>query len=394
MSILDRMRPDLANFRAYASARKSGFTARIRLDANECPWDPGEEGNEAAAGLNRYPSPQPAELRAQLADLYASVPERLWIGRGSDEAIDLLLRAFCRAGKDNIVAHAPTFGMYRVAANLQGAGYRELRLSANDDFALDAEKLLALTDADTKIVVVCSPNNPTGTLYHDDRLGWLAERLAGRALLLVDEAYLEFAGVGSAAALIDRHDNVAVLRTLSKAHALAGARVGTLIADAAVVDLVARIAAPYPLPTSSTRAALAVLDEAARERTMKRITTVVLERTRVANSLASCSDVQQVWPSAGNFLLVRFGDAGPAFQRVLAAGILVRDFSSHAGLENCLRITLGRPDENDALLDALGAIERVSGRRADDRRAVDARPASAAHVSVQDVRAGSDGDPR
>jgi histidinol-phosphate aminotransferase len=359
MSLLDRIRPELAAFKPYASARRSGFEARIRLDANECPWDLGEEGNGAAADLNRYPSPQPAELIAQLAALYEVDPARVWLGRGSDEAIDLLLRAFCRAGHDNVVALTPTFGMYRIGAQLQGAAYRTLDLHADDGFAFDAEKLLALCDEDTKLVIVCSPNNPTGTLYHDARLPWLAERLAGRALLLVDEAYLEFAGVASAAGLIDRHPNVAVLRTLSKAHALAGARVGALIADAVIVDLVARIAAPYPLPTSSMRAALAVLDEQARARTQKRVVTLLLERTRVAAALAELGEVEAIWPSSANFLLVRFADARAAFARLLAAGILVRDFSAQPGLANCLRITLGRPDENDALLDALRAGERV-----------------------------------
>jgi histidinol-phosphate aminotransferase len=169
MSLLARMRPDLAAFAPYPSARRSGFEARIRLDANECPWS----GEADASGLNRYPSPQPAELRARLAALYDVEPERLWLGRGSDEAIDLLLRAFCRAGRDNVVALAPTFGMYRIGAQLQGAEYRALALRAEDDFALDDEALLALTDADTKLVVVCSPNNPTGTLYHGERLAEL-----------------------------------------------------------------------------------------------------------------------------------------------------------------------------------------------------------------------------
>ncbi|HEY0229664.1 MAG TPA: histidinol-phosphate transaminase [Dokdonella sp.] len=360
MSLLDRIRPELAAFTPYASARRSGFEARIRLDANECPWDLGEEGNGAAADLNRYPSPQPAELIAQLAALYDVDRARIWLGRGSDEAIDLLLRAFCRAGRDNVVALAPTFGMYRIGAQLQGAAYRTLDLHANDAFAFDAEKLLALCDDDTKLVIVCSPNNPTGTLYHDERLPWLAERLAGRALLLIDEAYIEFAGIPSAANLIDRHPNVAVLRTLSKAHALAGARVGALIADAALVDFVARIAAPYPLPTSSMRAALAVLDEAARARTQKRVVTLLVERTRVATALCALAEVDTIWPSAANFLLVRFADARATFARLLAAGILVRDFSAQPGLANCLRITLGRPDENDALIDALRAGERGS----------------------------------
>ncbi|MEO6689765.1 MAG: aminotransferase class I/II-fold pyridoxal phosphate-dependent enzyme, partial [Dokdonella sp.] len=165
MSLLARVRPELATFKPYASARRAGFEARIRLDANESPWDLRDEGVDIDAGLNRYPSPQPADLRARLAALYGTDPARLWVGRGSDEAIDLLLRAFCRAGRDNVVAFAPTFGMYRIGTALQGADYRALALDADDGFALDPEKLLALCDDDTKLVIVCSPNNPSGTLY-------------------------------------------------------------------------------------------------------------------------------------------------------------------------------------------------------------------------------------
>jgi histidinol-phosphate aminotransferase len=357
MSMLERARPELVAFAPYASARRAGFDARVRLDANESPWDVADDGI-ADPGLNRYPQPQPDALRARLAALYDVDAASLWLGRGSDEAIDLLLRAFCRAGRDNVVAFAPTFGMYRVGAALQGAAFRALALSADDGFALDTDRLLALADDDTKLVIVCSPNNPSGTLYHGDALERLARALDGRAMLLVDEAYLEFAGVASASALLAHHSNVAVLRTLSKAHALAGARVGALLAHPEVVDLVARIAAPYPLPSGSVRAASAALEPAALARTRARIATLVAERERVAAALAVVDDVRAVWPSAGNFLLARFADARDAFARLLGAGILVRDFSAQPGLANCLRITIGRPDENDALLAALDGTRR------------------------------------
>ena len=361
MSMLTRIRPDLAAFATYPSARRSGFEAAIHLDANECPWD--SEGNDGAiseAGLNRYPSPQPEDLRQRMAELYGVNPRRLWLGRGSDEAIDLLLRAFCCAGIDNIVAHAPTFGMYRVGAQLQGAEYRALPLDAGSDFALDAQGLLDFTDENTKLVVLCSPNNPTGTLHHGAALGWLAERLAGRALLLVDEAYIEFAGIVSATELLDRHDNLVVLRTLSKAHALAGARIGALIAAEDIIDLIGRIAAPYPLPTPSVHVGLAALGDDAQARTRQRIALLIEERERLATALRRAPEVDKVWPSAGNFLLVRFSDARAMFRRLLDAGILVRDFSSQAGLEQCLRISVGRPDENDALLAACGVEDKVS----------------------------------
>jgi histidinol-phosphate aminotransferase len=357
MSILARARPDLADFRAYVSARGSGFDAPVRLNANESPWD----DDRAPHGLNRYPDPQPPVLRQRLADLYGVDPERLWIGRGSDEAIDLLLRAFCRAGRDRIVTLAPTFGMYRIGAQLQAAQCHEVMLDPDENFALDPERLLAATDANTKLVVVCSPNNPTGALYHDV-LSFLAERLRERALLVVDEAYIEFSGAPSASTLIDRHDNVAVLRTLSKAHALAGARVGSLIAREEVVEFVRRIAAPYPVPSPCVKLALSALAKEPLRIARARAKELVEERARVASALPEIGDVRRVWPSSANFLLARFSDGNAAFQRALAAGIVVRDVGSQTGLADCLRITIGTPRENDALLDALRG-ESVRSRK-------------------------------
>jgi len=354
MSVLARVRPDLAAFRAYVSARSSGLDAPIRLNANESPWSADGE----SSGFNRYPEPQPAALRARLAALYGVDARQLWIGRGSDEAIDLLLRAFCRAGRDNIVTLTPTFGMYAIGAQLQGAQCREVVLDPSSDFALDVERLLSQTDANTKLVVVCSPNNPTGTLYHE-ALDFLAERLAGRALLVVDEAYIEFAGVPSAAALMERHDNIAVLRTLSKAHALAGARVGALIAREEITAFVARIAAPYPLPSPCVDLALAALEPHALDEARARVATLLGEKARVTNALAEFSCVDRTWPSAANFVLVRFDDARAAFDRALAAGVVLRDVSAQPGLSSCLRITIGAPTENNRLLDALANIARA-----------------------------------
>ena len=350
MSLLQRARPELVALKPYASARRSGFKARIRLDANELPWD--ELDDERSESLNRYPEPQPERLRKRIAALYGIAAERLWIGRGSDEAIDLLLRAFCRAGHDNVVALAPSFGMYRIGATVHDARFRAVTLDPSADFALDQDVLLAQIDADTKLVFLCSPNNPSGTLFHQ-HIDSLASALASRALLVVDEAYIEFADAVSACGLLDRHANLAVLRTLSKAHGLAGARIGSLIADEEIVDLVARIAPPYPLPAPSVRAGLRVLEPAALERTRERIALLVRERERMRAMLANLPAVRKVWPSFGNFLLLRFADSRRAFERLLAHDILVRDFSSQPGLDNCLRISIGTQADNDAVLAAL-----------------------------------------
>lgn len=347
MSLLDRIRPDLAGFAPYASARSGGRSAEVRLDANESPWPQAFDG----AGLNRYPMPQPEPLRRALARLYGVEPAQVWTGRGSDEAIDLLLRLFCRAGQDNVVAVAPTFGMYRVAARLQGADYRALALDADAGFALDEHALLTQVDEGTRIVFLCSPNNPAGTLYHE-HLARLAVRLAGRALLVVDEAYIEFAGIDSAVGLLAEHENLAVLRTLSKAHALAGARIGSLLAHPDLVRMVAAIAPPYPLPTPCVDAALAALGPAELSATRERVDILVDERERMRRILAGAVGIERIWPSAGNYLLLRCTDAAGAYARAVAGGVLVRDFSGQPGLAGCLRLSIGSRQENERLLRA------------------------------------------
>ena len=346
MNILDRLRPDLKDFVPYASARRTGSVGRIRLDANESPWP-----SRGGTALNRYPAPQPVELLTALAELYGVATTNVWAGRGSDEAIDLLVRAFCRAGVDNVVAATPTFGMYSIAARLQGAGFRGVPLEARDGFQVDTDRLLAAVDADTKIVVLCSPNNPTGTLNHDAIEG-LARSLENRALLLVDEAYIEFAGARSAIGDLARFGNLAVLRTLSKAHALAGARIGALVAHPAVITLVNAIAAPYPLPTPSVDAALVALSRDALTAADQRVGMLVDERERVCRHLALATDIDEVFPSSANFVLVRCVDASRRFGELLEAGIRVRDVSSQPGLADCLRISIGSPVENSELLAA------------------------------------------
>src|SRR6185437_6976687 len=200
-----------------------------RLHANELPWRPLDD--DSRAGLNRYPEPQPRALIDRLAELYAVAPASLLVGRGSDEAIDLLTRAFCRAGSDAVLVCPPTFGMYSVCARIQGAEVLQTPLTAADGFALDEHAVLERCAPAVKLVFLCSPNNPTGNLLDEGAILRIARRLAGRALLVVDEAYIEFADRSSLARLVAEVPNLAILRTLSKAYGLAGARCGALIAD-------------------------------------------------------------------------------------------------------------------------------------------------------------------
>ncbi|MBB5014274.1 histidinol-phosphate transaminase [Rehaibacterium terrae] len=352
--VLDLVREDLRQFAGYASARRSGLTGSVWLNANESPWPSPADGG---LGLNRYPDPQPAALHAELAALYAVDEERVLISRGSDEAIDLLVRALCRAGRDAVVLAPPTFGMYAVCARLQDARRIEVPLiDTADGWALDIDAVIASArDGGARIVFLCSPNNPTGEVVPREAIERAAVALADQAVVVVDEAYGEFAAQASAATLLPRHPNLAVLRTLSKAHALAGARIGALLADPALIRVLRNVAAPYPLPSPSVRAALAALQPATLDETRRRIACVIAERQRVFAALSALPGVRRCYPSQGNFLLVRFVEAELAFRRLLAAGVVVRDMRGYPGLGDALRISIGTVQDNDTLLAALGA---------------------------------------
>ncbi|MFZ0869935.1 MAG: histidinol-phosphate transaminase [Rhodanobacter sp.] len=348
MSVLDLARAEIRAMQPYSSARMEASGGQVLLNANESAWaPPGDSG----LGCNRYPEPQPAALVDALADLYAVRREQLLVGRGSDEAIDLLVRAFCRAGEDAILIQPPTFGMYAVCAKIQNAGVIEVPLAA--DFTLDVDAALAALTPAVKLVFICSPNNPTGQCIPRTSVEQLALALVGRALLVVDEAYVEFAGTGSVADLIDRYDNLAVLRTLSKAWALAGARVGSLLANAEVIALLRRIMPPYPLPLPCVAAALSALSAPGQVSARENLTIVREQRALMHDALGRLPGVRDVLPSQANFLTVRFDDAGAIYGRLLAAGIVVRDVRRYPNLDDALRITIGTPAENARVLAVL-----------------------------------------
>jgi len=348
-SVLELARADIRALVPYSSARMEAVGGELLLNANESAWPPfGDEG----LGCHRYPDPQPVALLEKLAALYGVGTEQLLVGRGSDEAIDLLVRAFCRAGTDAILIQPPTFGMYAVCARVQGAGVLEVPLTS--DFALDVEAVLAAVTPAVKLVFVCSPNNPTGRAARPAQIERLAQALMGRALLVVDEAYVEFSDEGSVAGWIGRYENLAVLRTLSKAWALAGARVGCLLADADVIALLRRIMPPYPLPSPCVAAALAALSTPGQAAARMRLATIRDERVRMGEALRRLPGVREVLPSKANFLAVRLHDAAAAYRRLFDAGIVVRDVRRYQGLADALRITLGTPTENDRVLAVLG----------------------------------------
>ena len=357
--VLDLVREDLRGFAGYRSARSESLRGDVWLNANESAWANPADPSE---GSRRYPEPQPAALRERLSRLYGCAPDELLIGRGSDEAIDLLVRALCVAGRDAVLVTPPVFGMYAVCARMQNARLVEVPLVERAqgfcvDFDAVAEQALA---APVRLVFLCSPSNPSGGAVALQDVAALARRLLGRALVVVDEAYGEFSDQPSAVALLAGHPNVAVLRTLSKAHALAAARVGVVIASAALVEVLRRCQAPYPVPAPCSELALAGLSDQALAQTRRRVARVVSERQRVAAALASLPGVARVYASQGNYLLVRFHDAQAAFDSLLAAGVVVRDQRAAPQLGDALRITIGTPHENDRMLAALRPREAVA----------------------------------
>jgi histidinol-phosphate aminotransferase len=342
-------RADILALEPYAHAVwQPGLT---RLHANELPWR--AAGDESAQGLNRYPEPQSPALIARLAEFYRIPLNHLLLCRGSDEAIDVLVRAFCRAGEDAVITCPPTFGMYEIAARLQGAQVVSVPLLADRGFALDVSTVLDHCAANVKLVFLCSPNNPTGNLLASEAILEIVNALVGRAIVVVDHAYIEFAAPDDAIYREPRPANLAILRTLSKAHGLAGARLGTVIAHPEVVALLRKIVTPYAVPQLVIEAALAVLTASHVQTLPGRIALVRSERTRMQEALRQLPGVRTVLPSEANFLLVRFQDPRTILARALQAQLLIRDARSYHGLSDALRISIGAPDENDRLLQAL-----------------------------------------
>lgn len=346
-SILALARPDIVALKAYSHA--SWDPAFDRLHANELPWR--AETDRSRAGLNRYPEPHPHELAERLAQLYGVRTAQLLPGRGSDESIDLLVRGFCRAGVDNVIICPPTFGMYAVAARIQGAIVREVALLADQGFALDADAVLSACDEQTRIVFLCSPNNPTGNAMQPAAIDKLLRALAGRALVAVDEAYIEFSGDGSLSQALDRYPHLVVLRTLSKAFGLAGARVGSLLAGEEIVSLLAKVIPPYSIPQLTIEAVLATLAAPQLAVQRERVAQIRAERERLRAALTSARGVRKVWPSVANFLLVDFDDAGRVLEAARNARLLIRDMRTVSPA--ALRISVGTPEQNDRLIRSL-----------------------------------------
>lgn len=331
------VRPNIAALTPYSTARDEyGGPIGIFLDANESPYE---------NGYNRYPDPHQAALKARIGTIKGIPSENLFLGNGSDEAIDLVFRVFCIPGKDNAVIMAPSYGMYGVAADINDIAVRTVRLEA--DFSLDTEKLLATCDADTKVIFLCSPNNPSGNAFPKAQLLEICDRFPG--VVVVDEAYADFSSEGSLVSEAATRENLIVLQTLSKARAMAGLRIGLAISSTEIIGLMSEVKYPYNLSRAAMEKALEFLEKDITEE----INTIITERERLNKILPRYTYVREVFRSDANFLLVRVDAPDALYAYLLDQGIIVRNRNRVKGCEGCLRLTVGLPQENDALLRAL-----------------------------------------
>ncbi len=338
--IRDLLRPNIAALTPYSTARDEyDGPIGIFLDANESPFE---------NGFNRYPDPHQKSLKACISSIKGILPENLFLGNGSDEAIDLVFRLFCTPGRDNVVAMAPSYGMYSVAAAINDIEVRQVQLE--EDFSLDTEKLLEAADGGTKAIFLCSPNNPTGNAFPKEQLLDISARFSG--IVVVDEAYADFSDRGSLAREACAMENLIVLQTLSKARAMAGLRIGLAIANREVIRYLSMVKYPYNLSAAAQEKAIQLLGYPVDEE----VALLKSERKRLYGALPRFPFVRKVYPSDANFLLVKVDDADRLYGFLLEKGIIVRNRSRVRGCENCLRLTVGLPSENDALLQALDSF--------------------------------------
>ena len=339
--VLKLVRPNILGLEAYSTARDDcgSNQPEIFLDANENPY---------SNGINRYPDPHQKALKAKISEIKGISADSLFIGNGSDEAIDLVYRVFCVPGVSNAVSIAPSYGMYEVAAAMNDIEFRKVQL--RPDFSMDTEAMLAATDSKTRLMFICSPNNPTGNSFPVEQIEDILERFGG--VVVLDEAYIDFSVRPSLTSLVKRYPNLIVLQTLSKAWGMAGLRIGLAVADPAVISLMSKVKYPYNINVVAQKMALMKLDEAAKD---KAVAEIVGQRFRLEKELRKCPEVKGIYSSDANFLLVRFDNPDEVYGRLLAGGVIVRNRSKVPGCEGCLRITVGTPAENDRLLRLLSS---------------------------------------
>lgn len=337
------IRANIKTLKPYSSARDEfSGEAKVFLDANE-----NSLGSPLIKWYNRYPDPHQQAVKQQLSKIKGIAPEHIFLGNGSDECIDILFRCFCEPGKDNIIICPPTYGMYEVSANINDVEIRKAPLLP--DFQLDLVHLENLADTNTKIIWLCSPNNPTGNSLNRTDIEMVLNNFHG--IVVVDEAYINFAQQKSFVQELVEYPNLVVLQTLSKAWGLAGLRLGMAFASQSIIELMNKVKPPYNINQATQELVLKALEEVGQVNDM--IKMLVDMRGALAEVFESMPTVEKVYPSDANFILVKIKDARKIYEFLLTKGIVLRDRSNVALCEDCLRITIGSEKENTALVDAM-----------------------------------------
>ncbi|MBX9778907.1 MAG: histidinol-phosphate transaminase [Sediminibacterium sp.] len=337
------IRDNIKNLVAYSSARDEfSGEAKVFLDANE-----NSLGSPLTKWYNRYPDPHQLAIKQKLAIIKSIPVEHIFLGNGSDECIDLLFRSFCNPGKDNVVICPPTYGMYQVSANINDVGIKKVPLT--EDFQLDLIHLENVVDANTKMIWLCSPNNPTGNSLNRADIEMVLNNFNG--LVVVDEAYINFSKQKSFLQELADYPNLVVLQTLSKAWGLAGLRLGMAFASAAIIEVLNKVKPPYNISQATQELVLKALDEVGQVNDMIKL--LVDMRDALADVFRSMPTVEKVYPSDGNFILVKVKDARKLYEFLITKGIVLRDRSNVQLCEDCLRITVGSEKDNTILIDAM-----------------------------------------
>lgn len=346
MEIRDLIRPHLLQLKPYSSARDE-YTGKfgVFLDANENPF-----GTPGGNSYHRYPDPYQSSLKEKISKIKDIAPEQIFLGNGSDEAIDLLIRAFCEPGIHNVCITPPTYGMYEVSAEINNVPI--LRVNLRADFSLDCDALIQNIDIDTRIIFLCSPNNPTGNSLPPQEIIKILNAFKG--IVVVDEAYIDFSLQDSMITLLPHHKNLVVIQTLSKAWGMAGLRLGMAFAHAEIINILNRIKPPYNINEATQKIALEALDHVAEKE--KLVTDIFGIREEFGLKLKAMPNVHKVYPSDANFLLVKVNGARFVYEKLIERQIIIRDRSKVQLCEGCLRISIGTPDEMVSLEKALNEI--------------------------------------
>lgn len=343
----DYIRPHILNLKPYSSARDEfSGDAKVFLDANENPFD------DAHNGYNRYPDPHQKAIKAKISKLKSVAKESIFLGNGSDEAIDLLYRIFCEPGKDAVITCPPTYGMYGVSAAIHNVKNIEVPLSS--DYQLEVENILRAAGKEVKMLFICSPNNPTGNSLRKDAIKALLDQFKG--IVIIDEAYIDFSPQESYSKLIEEYPNLVVMQTLSKAWGLASVRLGMAFANAELIEILDKVKPPYNISGPNQEVVLEALKETTAME--KQVADILAERDVLAQMLADVPGVKQVHPSDANFLLVEIIGASSIYNKLIAQGVVLRDRSKVTLCNDCLRITIGTKEENRQLISLLEEVAR------------------------------------